>query len=39
LKEKNISAFEKAHGPEYQALFMVDNSQEHSAYPADVLLA
>jgi hypothetical protein len=39
LKEKIIPAFEKAHGPEYQALFMVDNSQGHSAYPADALLA
>jgi len=38
LKEKIIPAFEKAHGPEYQALFMVDNSQGHSAYPADALL-
>jgi len=39
LRERIIPAFEKAHGPEYQALFMVDNSQGHSAYPADALLA
>ncbi len=38
MKEKIIPAFEKAHGPEYQALFMVDNSQGHSAYPVDALL-
>jgi len=38
LRERIIPAFEKAHGPEYQALFMVDNSQGHSAYPADALL-
>jgi hypothetical protein len=38
LKEKIIPAFEKAHNPaEYQALFMVDNSQGHSAYPPDAL--
>jgi hypothetical protein len=38
LKEKIIPAFERAHGPGYQALIMVDNSQGHSAYAKDVLL-
>lgn len=38
LKEKIIPAFEKAHGPGYQALFMVDNSQGHSTYLEDALL-
>jgi len=38
LHEKIISAFEKAHGPGYQALIMVDNSQGHSAYAEDALL-
>ncbi|KAG2153091.1 uncharacterized protein EDB93DRAFT_1239876 [Suillus bovinus] len=38
LKEKIIPAFENAHGPGYQALFMVDNSQGHSAYSEDALL-
>jgi len=33
-----IPAFEKAHGAGYQALFMVDNSQGHSAYSEDALL-
>ena len=37
LVEKIIPAFENAHGPGYQALIMVDNSQGHSAYPADAL--
>jgi len=36
--EKIIPAFEHAHGPGYQALIMVDNSQGHSAYSADALL-
>ncbi|KAF9642133.1 hypothetical protein BDM02DRAFT_3106013 [Thelephora ganbajun] len=39
LKEKIIPAFEDAHGPGYQALFLIDNSQGHSAYSADALLA
>jgi hypothetical protein len=39
LKEKIIPAFEKAHGPGYQALIMVDNSQGHSAYAEDALVA
>lgn len=38
LQEKIIPAFEEAHGPGYQALFMVDNSQGHSAYSKDALL-
>jgi hypothetical protein len=39
LHEKIIPAFEAAHGPRYQALFMVDNSQGHSAYSKDALLS
>ncbi|KAF9455892.1 hypothetical protein BDZ94DRAFT_1293065 [Collybia nuda] len=38
LVEKIIPAFEELHGPEYQALIMVDNSQGHSAYSTDALL-
>jgi len=38
IQEKIIPAFEHAHGPGYQALIMVDNSQGHSAYLADALL-
>ena len=38
LAEKIIPAFERAHGPGFQALFMVDNSQGHSAYAVDALL-
>jgi hypothetical protein len=38
LVEKIIPAFERAHGPGYQALIMVDNSQGHSAYAVDALL-
>src|SRR6267154_1852232 len=38
LKEKIIPAFERAHGPGFQALIMVDNSQGHSAYASDALL-
>ena len=38
LTEKIIPAFEKAHGPSYQAPVMVDNSQGHSAYSVDALL-
>lgn len=38
LKDKIIPAFERAHGPGYQALIMVDNSQGHSAWPEDALL-
>lgn len=39
LQEKIIPAFEETHGPGYQALFMIDNSQGHSAYSKDALLA
>ncbi|KIJ35022.1 hypothetical protein M422DRAFT_262760 [Sphaerobolus stellatus SS14] len=38
LKERFFPAFEKAHGPGYQALVMVDNSQGHAAYAVDALL-
>jgi hypothetical protein len=38
IKEKIIPAFERAHGPGYQALIMVDNSQGHSAYSKDALV-
>lgn len=31
--------FEDVHGPGYQALFLIDNSQGHSAYSANALLA
>ena len=39
LKEKIIPAFKEAHGAGYQALFFIDNSQGHSAYAEDALLA
>ncbi|KIJ39628.1 hypothetical protein M422DRAFT_174797 [Sphaerobolus stellatus SS14] len=39
LKERFFPAFEKAHGPGYQALVLVDNSQGHSAYAEDALLS
>ncbi|KAG2123196.1 hypothetical protein BD769DRAFT_1389338 [Suillus cothurnatus] len=38
LCDKIIPAFEHAHGPGYQALFLIDNSQGHSAYADDALL-
>ncbi|KAG2031714.1 hypothetical protein BDR03DRAFT_994603 [Suillus americanus] len=38
LRNKIIPAFERAHGPGYQALFLIDNSQGHSAYADDALL-
>jgi hypothetical protein len=38
LQEKIIPAFEAAHGAGYQALFLIDNSQGHSAYSEDALL-
>ena len=38
MKEDFAPAFEKAHGPGYQALVMVDNSQGHSAYSEDALV-
>ena len=39
LREKIIPAFENAHGVGYQALFLINNSQGHSAYSTDALLA
>ncbi|PPQ84825.1 hypothetical protein CVT24_013261, partial [Panaeolus cyanescens] len=38
LKEKIIPEFERLHGPGYQALILVDNSQGHCAYAEDALL-
>ncbi|TFK26847.1 hypothetical protein FA15DRAFT_679338 [Coprinopsis marcescibilis] len=38
LCEQIIPAFEKAHGPKYQALIMVDNLQGHSVYAEDALV-
>ena len=38
LCEKIIPEFERLHGPGYQALIMVDNSQGHAAYASDALL-
>jgi hypothetical protein len=38
LKEKIIPAFESIHGAGYQALFLIDNSQGHSAYAENALL-
>lgn len=38
LHERIIPEFERLHGPEYQALIMVDNSQGHSAYSSDAIL-
>jgi len=38
LKEKIVPAFKKAHGMGYQALFVIDNSQGHSAYLEDALV-
>ncbi|KAG2106628.1 uncharacterized protein F5147DRAFT_578923 [Suillus discolor] len=38
LRDKIIPAFECAHGSGYQALFLIDNSQGHSAYADDALL-
>lgn len=39
IKERIVLAFEKAHPPHFQMLLMVDNSQGHSAYAEDALLA
>lgn len=39
LIEKIIPAFDRAHGAGYQALFLINNSQGHSAYSEDALLA
>lgn len=38
LRNKIIPEFERVHGPGYQALFLVDNSQGHSAYAEDALV-
>ncbi|KAF8498420.1 hypothetical protein BU17DRAFT_72320 [Hysterangium stoloniferum] len=38
LCEKIIPAFEKAHGPGYEAFIIVNNSQGHSAHSEDALL-
>ena len=38
LIKKIILVFERVHGPRYQALYMVDNSQGHSAYSVNALL-
>ncbi|EIW82983.1 hypothetical protein CONPUDRAFT_53085 [Coniophora puteana RWD-64-598 SS2] len=38
LKNKIIPTFENYHGAGYQALFLIDNSQGHSAYAEDALL-
>ncbi|KAG1813639.1 uncharacterized protein BJ212DRAFT_1301019 [Suillus subaureus] len=38
LTEKIIPTFERARCPRYQALFLIDNSQGHSAYAEDALL-
>ncbi|KAJ3808080.1 hypothetical protein F5876DRAFT_90227 [Lentinula aff. lateritia] len=38
LKEKIIPTFEQLHGPQHQALFLIDNSQGHAAYAEDALL-
>ncbi len=38
LVDKIIPAFEQAHGPGYQALIVVDNSQGYSVYPKNALL-
>ncbi|KAJ3576952.1 hypothetical protein NP233_g98 [Leucocoprinus birnbaumii] len=39
LREKIIPEFEASHGPGYQALILVDNSQGHCAYAEDALIA
>ncbi|KAF8157614.1 hypothetical protein K438DRAFT_1620770 [Mycena galopus ATCC 62051] len=38
LRTKILPGFEARHGPGYQALIIVDNSQGHSAYSDDALL-
>ena len=38
LKEKIIPEFKQLHGPNYQALIMVDNSQGHGIYASNALL-
>ena len=37
IKNKIIPVFKRLHGPEYQALIMVDNSQGHSTWPKNAL--
>jgi len=37
MSDKIIPAFETIHGAGYQALFLIDNSQGHSAYAEDAL--
>lgn len=37
MAEKIIPAFEAAHGAGYRALFLIDNSQGHSAFAEDAL--
>ena len=39
LKEKFFLTFEQLHGPGFTAVVLVDNSQGHSAYGSDALLA
>lgn len=38
LQEQIIPAFAAAHGPGYQMILMVDNSQGHSVYADNALL-
>ena len=38
LKDKLIPTFKAAHGPGYQAQFLIDNSQGHSTYGQDAPL-
>ena len=38
LRDKIIPAFEAAHGPGFQAMLMVDNSQGHSVYAENALV-
>ncbi|KAI5832086.1 hypothetical protein K523DRAFT_370933, partial [Schizophyllum commune Tattone D] len=39
LREKIIPVFERMHGAGHRAVFLIDNSQGHSAYSVDALLA
>ena len=39
MREKIIPAFERAHPANYQALFLIDNSQGHGTHAEDALLA
>jgi hypothetical protein len=38
IPEFEFEKFERLHGPGYQALIMVDNSQGHGIYALDALL-